>query len=274
MSLKMGFTVYISVLHIFKQFDLKFQAKEPLIHKLHVKQEQPTREFLCCFIKPEAFSSCSAKDLKKLELKENLIKPRHMFKGPAVDEILKGTSLSPSEKEEFLKNVQEAYISAAQQLLGKFPLGNKMLHNLSALDGDLRQHHHIKLCLEQLVQSSKYLYSDEERQRVSEEILSFSSDDTLPELGDCRVDVWWDARSSYPCLQKLAKAALSAFHGPQVESAFNLMKDTLGSKYGSMGIGVLSSFRLQNTSLSLKVQLLSAILLGKTFFTHLSVPLL
>ena len=57
---------------------------------------------------------------------------------------------------------------AGQQLLGKIPLGSKMLHNFRDLDGDLRQHHHIKLCMEQLVHSFQYLYSDEERQTMSE----------------------------------------------------------------------------------------------------------
>ncbi|GFN81060.1 hypothetical protein PoB_000756600 [Plakobranchus ocellatus] len=64
-----------------------------------------------------------------------------MFKSPAVDEILEGTSLSSAEKEEFLKNVEETYMTAGQQLLCKLPL---ILHNLSALDGDLRQHHYMK----------------------------------------------------------------------------------------------------------------------------------
>ncbi|GFN88521.1 hypothetical protein PoB_001502700 [Plakobranchus ocellatus] len=108
-----------------------------------------------------------------------------MFKDPAADKILEGTSLSSAEKEQFLKNVEEAYMIAGQQLLCKLPLDNKILHHLNALDADLRQHHHMKSCMEQLVSSFSYLYSDEERQTVFEEILDFSSDGTLPEIGHC-----------------------------------------------------------------------------------------
>ena len=237
--------LYITVLNLLKQFVLKFQRKEPLIHSLHMEQEKLVRNFLCCFIKAETLAGRSASGLSRLinRLEEQAIEAKDMYKGPVVDRILEGESLSSSQKEEFLSQVKTAFLTAGHTLLNKLPLTNETLRNLSALDGDLRQHHHMKKCMEGLIKTFHHIFTDKEIEDVNVELLGFTCDETLPELNGGRVDEWWEARTSYPCLQKLAKAALSSFHGPQVESAFNLMKDTLGSKAGSLDVSVLSSYQ-------------------------------
>ncbi|GFO25206.1 hypothetical protein PoB_005171100 [Plakobranchus ocellatus] len=56
-----------------------------------------------------------------------------------------------------------------------------------------------------------------------------------------RVDVWWGKQSKYPTLQKLARACLSIFHGPQVEGSFSRMKDIMKVKSGNMAVSTFSA---------------------------------
>ena len=83
---------------------------------------------------------------------------------------------------------------------------------------------------------------------------SFSAADSLPRLGNGRVDHWWHNLTMCPTLKKVAKAVLSIFHGPQVESSFNLMKDVLGRKAGSMDISTFSSIQTCKYFLKCKEQ--------------------
>ncbi|GFO18215.1 hypothetical protein PoB_004472000 [Plakobranchus ocellatus] len=65
-----------------------------------------------------------------------------------------------------------------------------------------------------------------------------------------RVDVWWGKQSKYPTLQKLARACLSIFHGPQVEGSFSRMKDIMKVKSGNMAVSTFSAVQTIKYSLS------------------------
>ena len=55
--------------------------------------------------------------------------------------------------------------------------------------------------------------------------------------------MWWESLSVCPTLKKVAKAALSIFHGPQIESSFSTMKDILDMNTGSMAIETYSAYQ-------------------------------
>ncbi len=71
---------------------------------------------------------------------------------------------------------------------------------------------------------------------------------------------WWSQiieGNKYPSLSKVVTAALSVFHGPQVESSFSYMTDVLDSKAGRMNIETFSS--IQTVKYFLRSQKKSAV---------------
>ena len=59
-----------------------------------------------------------------------------------------------------------------------------------------------------------------------------------------RIDHWWaavDKLGKYCVIVKMIKALLSCFHGPQVESSFSSMGDTIDSKSSRMNISTYTS---------------------------------
>ncbi|XP_064597320.1 uncharacterized protein LOC135463806 isoform X2 [Liolophura sinensis] len=75
-----------------------------------------------------------------------------------------------------------------------------------------------------------------------------------------RIDEWWGKEEiclKYPCLSKMAKAVLSCFHGPQVESSFNVMNDVIDAKSGRLNIETYQA--IQNIKYGLKASGKSAV---------------
>lgn len=61
-----------------------------------------------------------------------------------------------------------------------------------------------------------------------------------------RVDDWWSSVKKagiYPGLCRLALAALSVFHGPQIESSFNTMGDILHVKSSNTSVETYGSYQ-------------------------------
>lgn len=72
--------------------------------------------------------------------------------------------------------------------------------------------------------------NEPETEEYDQEIRKFHIDNSLPEIEDTRIDHWWgkdEVVQKYPNLSKLVQALLSCFHGPQVESSFNVMNDVI-----------------------------------------------
>ncbi|GAA6081357.1 uncharacterized protein LOC116222886 [Tachysurus ichikawai] len=86
-----------------------------------------------------------------------------------------------------------------------------------------------------------------------QEILHYSVDQALPTFtdGDDIVS-WWASvfeTGKYPGQSQAVKAALSIFHGPLVESSFNLMGDIIDPRRTSMSITTFSSIQTVKYSL-------------------------
>ncbi|GFT16119.1 hypothetical protein TNCV_3316381 [Trichonephila clavipes] len=140
----------------------------------------------------------------------------------------------------------KAYTNTEQHMKQKLPLKNSYLISFTALDPELRGKTSTILAFEKLSSFMSHIFSDNEKSKVEAEIRLYQSDIditkemlyTSDESGNqvkCTIDKYWSVFNlkddftndyKYPTLAKLVKACLSCFHGPLVESAFNLM-DTL-----------------------------------------------
>ena len=61
-----------------------------------------------------------------------------------------------------------------------------------------------------------------------------------------RVDVWWNkVRQSdkYPVLSKMVLALCTIFHGPTVESCFNIMGDIINPHTSRMSISLYNAYQ-------------------------------
>ena len=55
---------------------------------------------------------------------------------------------------------------------------------------------------------------------------------------------WWaSVDERYPCIFKMVCSVLSIFHGPRVESTFNVMGDVIDKKSGRMNMETYSAFQ-------------------------------
>ena len=69
----------------------------------------------------------------------------------------------------------------------------------------------------------------------------------MPPFGEQdNVVTWWTdviSRGKYPALFKVVGGALSMFHGPKVESSFNVMGDILDTKSCRMNVGTFNAIQ-------------------------------
>lgn len=227
--------VYSSVLQLFKEYVCLFQTTEPMVHKLNDMQTACVKKFLSLFIRPEKLPN---------KLTETQIH------NPSFHLPLKDIYIGhPEEKADnsFRKKVLDAYISAADIMLKKLPLNSPTFLALSALDPTLRQHTVVKQNLDKLGNLLKHLLTHEEVKQYSNDVRSYVNDDSLGQFEDGgRLEKWWtggNVVAKYPALSKIAAAAITIFHGPQVESTFSVMSRVVTKQTASMNIPMLNSIQ-------------------------------
>ncbi|XP_071149982.1 uncharacterized protein [Mytilus edulis] len=248
--------LYSSVFPLLKNFVLLFEMKEPLIHQLHEEQVKLFKEFLGCYVKPEVILlGTSSLKLKKLDIKTtgNLLKPERMFLGAKATKLIQSLSTRDHVVKTFLKQVEEAYTACGKTLQEKLALSNTFLKAVSAIHPDASGHSITLTFLQKLPNLAPNVLKEEETNTYDLEIRKYQTDD-LPEFEDgTRIDHWWgkdDIRKRYPCLCKMVRSLLSCFHGPQVESSFNIMNDIIDNKSGRINIETYNA--IQNIKYSLK----------------------
>ena len=89
------------------------------------------------------------------------------------------------------------------------------------------------------------------------ERLTFQVDKTLPLYNGNAINAvsWWAevfVSEKYPALSKMIMACLFIFHGPEVESSFNVMSDIVHAKSSRMNIGTYSA--MQSVKYGLKAK--------------------
>lgn len=158
---------------------------------------------------------------------DNLLKPEDMLFGPHVERLatkLKGKHVATN----FLKKAKSAFVQCLKYMQKKVPLKNRVLSTFSALDPLARGHSVTLKHLKQLPEHLPTVLTEEAVTGVQREIHLYQTDPKLPnrlnsEVKEHRIDQWWNQVAqggSYPKLTRLVKAAISCFHGAQVESSF------------------------------------------------------
>jgi len=248
--------VYVSVLPMLKAYVVLFESKEPMIHSLMEKQELLMSKFLACIVKPDAVLNKSGKQMMKLDLSDTstvFLSERDMFVGAANRKIVRSLSSKDANVEKFRASAATGYILCARYLLQKLPLDNGLLRAASAIDPAVRGDTYTAWLWNSLPEKvDKVLNSEEEAEKFAVEVKNYQVDRSLPPHEDVKIDQWWAAvnqTNNYPNLCQMVFTLLSCFHGPQVESSFNVMGDILNSRTGRMKIETYSA--IQSTKYSL-----------------------
>lgn len=128
----------------------------------------------------------------------------------------------------------------------KLPLRSKTLQALSSIDPVVRGHSEAEAQLRKLADIMKHLVPQESD--ITQEIIRYNIDATLAQYqeGDNMV-MWWAhvmSTGKYPALSEVVKGAVSIFHGPMVESSFNLMGyDIITPKSSNMNISTFNAIQ-------------------------------
>ncbi|KAJ8346615.1 hypothetical protein SKAU_G00280160 [Synaphobranchus kaupii] len=182
------------------------------------------------------------KALATLDFDDKLLPVREMYVGREADRFRVAHPQHPLLKP-FLQDVSRAYSTCAKYLQKKLPLQSKTLQCLSAVDPVVRGHTKTGFKLKKLTYTMSHLLPPDAD--THQEILQYSVDHTLPTFkeGDDVVRLWSSVfeTGKYPGLCQAVKAAMSIFHGPLVESSFNLMGDIIDPRSTSMNIATFSA---------------------------------
>ena len=114
---------------------------------------------------------------------------------------------------------------------------------MSAVDPVVRGHSQTLVKLRKLIELMGHLLPPDAD--THQEILRYNVDQTLPSYQDGEdVVKWWASvfdTGKYPGLCQAVKAAMSIFHGPLVESSFNVMGNIIDQRSTSMNISTFSA---------------------------------
>lgn len=228
------------------------------------------RQFLLFFVKPECLKPLKVETLLTLNLDDKSV---HL----ALDAIFLGKAeeplknLSADVQRNFRQTALGGYIACGKVLLEKLPLNNAFLQAAGGLDPD-------KKCSEALVKCLKlpsFLPADvmaiqsqsdddaevsiEEQKEAtqaaySKEVRFFFGEDDIPALEEGqRVDEWWAKiikQYSLNHLSRVVRAVLSIFHGPVVESSFNIMGDVIDERSGRMDMATFDAYHTTRYALA------------------------
>ncbi|KAG1679720.1 hypothetical protein GQR58_012860 [Nymphon striatum] len=248
---------YSAVLAMLKQYVCLFELKKPMIHKLYDRQAELFQEFLGLFIKPEELEHKTLKQLKEMDIdKADLLSKKSMFIGFSTEKALQ--QLDEISAGQFLTKAQTAFKACAGYMQKKLPLTNATLRRLSAIDPTAVGHSLTLLHLKKLPKTFPTVLNMSERQSYDREVHAFQLDCNLPpayhlDETPVQLDHWWRdviKMGKYPALTKMAKAIMSCFHGPLVESSFNLMQDILDTRSGRMKIETFNAFQTVKYSIT------------------------
>ena len=123
----------LNVAPIFIKFLTTFQQEGPLIHVLHSELSNLVRILMLRFVRAEAVGAKCGKQLKEIDLKkaENL----HTLEDLDIGEITRQslTKIKQEKHKAILLDMRNFYITTADYLRTKLPLGNALFENLACL---------------------------------------------------------------------------------------------------------------------------------------------
>ena len=139
----------------------------------------------------------------------------------------------------FQEKLRNAYIDSGVYLQKKFPLNNKLLLYLSAIDPKAQGNSVTYSALKKLKNFFLTVLSgNDDETEYLKEISKLQCDPSLPDADKFeRLDHWWHVifqEAKYPSLSKVIKAAISIFTGPSVEQSFSVLNHILTPKTNRM----------------------------------------
>lgn len=250
-----------SVLPEFDSYVKLFEHKKPMLHNLHTRLYQLFSRFVTFFVKPEVISRCkSYKDLLALNVNDvkNHLSENLLYVGIEATNILKKLTKKHTIAEEFKSSLKKAYVSTAQHMLQKLPIGNSLFINFSCFDPELRGKSTTMSAFFNLSSHLSHIFSEAEMQDLDLEIRLYQTDMSVTEMlhsfdgiqKKLPMDEYWyeifklrdDINNpKFPVLSKLIKACLTCFHGPMIESAFNFMDNIITDTRTSLKIDSLDA---------------------------------
>lgn len=253
--------LYVSVLQVLKEYVMVFQATDVRIHKLHDEQLSVFLKFLSFYIKPESIGKKCASSLKSLDLNDRskVLQKRSIFAGAMSRSVIKsGLSKGDPIIVDFMKSVEEAYFETGKYLQSKLPLDSDVLQGLSAIDPMVRGHsvtisHLCNLC-------DLLSHVLPEQHNVIEEVHQYVSDPELDRIDDYDIVKFWNGtiiKRRYKWLYMIVSASLSIFHGPSVESSFNVMNNIVNSNCSRTSVETFNAY--QTVKYSLRSKKLSSV---------------
>lgn len=243
--------IYNSILPHFNKYVKIFQSKECQLHELHVQMFHLMKQFLTFFIKHELVCRINTiDDILKIDFNDasNFLPDKHIFGIGSSSVKSKHNSSTVKECTAIIKN---AYGRCAEYMKKKLPLKNPFLIKLSALNPSLRGETTTFAALLQLAKFFPTVVSEEELLNLDLELRLFQIDTKLSSFDSNNVIHFWkrvfeiqeEGKVKYPILSKMIKSVLSCFHGPAVESTFNVMNNIMTEKRSSLNIESLDSIQ-------------------------------
>ncbi|KAK3800813.1 hypothetical protein RRG08_012845 [Elysia crispata] len=194
------------------------------------------RRFLSYFVRPQALSAIATpKQLVSLDIKdESKHLPAHLI----------FTGIETSNKNvSFVSKCKIAYVSCAAEMLRKLLIDSRVLSSLSTLDPVVISEKAVFHHQTNLVRDLSHLL--ESVPAAKEEIRQYcNKEKSVPDYEEgLRVDVWWGKVCHLPNLTNLARAALTCFHGPQIEPSFSIMGKVINKHSNCMHITTYSAIQ-------------------------------
>ncbi|XP_025097060.1 uncharacterized protein LOC112565660 [Pomacea canaliculata] len=152
--------LYVSILSILKEYIVFFQKREPVVHRLHDKQTELLKDFLACFVKPEALSAAS--DVTSIDLTDpDNIHMESMFTiSSAANTLMKK---QPKEVKKSIRlKMREAFVKCGTYLQEKMPVNNKVLKICSVLDPIMRNTTQARQLLGQIPSRTNLVQNDQD----------------------------------------------------------------------------------------------------------------
>ena len=155
---------------------------------------------------------------------------------------------------EFLDCVMKAYVDCGLYLQKKLPLENDTLKAFTAIDPVMVNSPN-ELVITRLLSLPSLvpnLLNVDNEECFNKEVRAVMVDSNLPSatsmVNDKEQDIdclkWWKlVKERYPFLFKMVTGILSIFHGPGVESSFNVMGDIIDKKLGRINLETYSAIQ-------------------------------
>ena len=239
---------YVSVLPMLKSYVCLFQSATPIIHLVHDRISTLLIEFLTCFVKPELLYQKKVREIQALQLSNSELLPStDIFIGNENKTALSALGKTSDCYVEFVRNVIVSYKSCAAYMIKKLPLANLNLKAFSSLDPNARAHSRFLRLMQTLSESSVAKLTSQEKDAYDRQVRNYMVDDQLPLVDDnMALDTWWNlvfSSGRYNTLARVVKPVLSIFHGPAIESSFNIMGDIMDTRSSRMNVETYSSFQ-------------------------------